>query len=323
MAINLLALQPHKVSRDLSGYITYIYGDGGVGKTTFGAAATKPLLLATERGYNALPGIIAQDIITWSDMKSVCRELKKPEVKDTFSTIIVDTVDLASQLCEKYICGQLGIENIGDGGWTTNGWAKAKKEWEQTFRSIVMEGYALIFISHAKDKTFKRKDGTEYNQVVPSCPSAYNEIIKNMSDIMGYVEIVNGERKLILRSADDSISCKCRFKEIESEIPFSYSSLVAALNRAIDAEANSTNNAFITTDKIAYMPYEPTYNFEELQAAFSDIVGQLMKNPSNSMKITQIVEKNLGKGKKFSDCTPAQCEQMDYIVDELKSMLNN
>lgn len=50
MAINLLALQPHKVSRDLSGYITYIYGDGGVGKTTFGAAATKPLLLATERG---------------------------------------------------------------------------------------------------------------------------------------------------------------------------------------------------------------------------------------------------------------------------------
>lgn len=278
---------------------------------------------AQRREDNALPGIIAQDIITWSDMKSVCRELKKPEVKDTFSTIIVDTVDLASQLCEKYICGQLGIENIGDGGWTTNGWAKAKKEWEQTFRSIVMEGYALIFISHAKDKTFKRKDGTEYNQVVPSCPTAYNEIIKNMSDIMGYVEIVNGERKLILRSADDSISCKCRFKEIESEIPFSYSSLVAALNRAIDAEANLTNNAFITTDKITYASNEPTYNFEELQVAFSDVVGQLMKNPSNSMKITQIVEKNLGKGKKFSDCTPAQCEQMDYIVDELESMLNN
>lgn len=26
MAINLLNLKPHKVSRDLSGYITYIYG---------------------------------------------------------------------------------------------------------------------------------------------------------------------------------------------------------------------------------------------------------------------------------------------------------
>lgn len=26
MAINLLSIQPHKVSRDLSGYITFIYG---------------------------------------------------------------------------------------------------------------------------------------------------------------------------------------------------------------------------------------------------------------------------------------------------------
>ena len=34
MAINLLTIQPHKVSRDLSGYITYIYGPAKVGKTT-------------------------------------------------------------------------------------------------------------------------------------------------------------------------------------------------------------------------------------------------------------------------------------------------
>ena len=27
MAIDLLGIEPHKVSRDLSGYITYIYGE--------------------------------------------------------------------------------------------------------------------------------------------------------------------------------------------------------------------------------------------------------------------------------------------------------
>jgi predicted AAA+ superfamily ATPase len=34
MAINLLNIQPHKVSKDLSGYITFIYGPAKVGKTT-------------------------------------------------------------------------------------------------------------------------------------------------------------------------------------------------------------------------------------------------------------------------------------------------
>ena len=62
MAIDLQQLKPHKISRDLSGYITYIYGAPKIGKTTLGAQMPKPLLLAFERGYNAIEGIIAQDI---------------------------------------------------------------------------------------------------------------------------------------------------------------------------------------------------------------------------------------------------------------------
>lgn len=59
MAINLLALEPHKVSRDLSGYITYLYGAPKCGKTTLGSKMPSPLILAFERGYSALPGVIA------------------------------------------------------------------------------------------------------------------------------------------------------------------------------------------------------------------------------------------------------------------------
>ena len=49
MAINLLNIEPHKVSRDLSGYITYIYGVPKVGKTTFGSQFPGALILAFER----------------------------------------------------------------------------------------------------------------------------------------------------------------------------------------------------------------------------------------------------------------------------------
>jgi len=124
MAINLLDLKPHVVSTDLSGYITLIYGPPKIGKSTFGARMPKPLLLAFERGYNAIPGVIAQDITSWGEMKQVMRELKKPEVQENFKSIVVDTIDIAADFAQKYVCNQLGIENIGDGGWTTNGWGK-------------------------------------------------------------------------------------------------------------------------------------------------------------------------------------------------------
>lgn len=318
MAINLLELKPHKVSRDLSGYITYLYGPGGSGKTTFGSQMPSPLLLAFEIGYNALPGVIAQDVTSWSEVKQILRELKKPEVKNTFRSIVVDTADIAASLCEKYICNQLDIENIGDGGWTKNGWARVKKEWEETWRAVAMEGYAILFISHSKDKVFKRKDGTEYNQIVPSCSTAYNEIIKNSADIMGYVSIEEGERKLILRSADDSVSCKCRFRMIDPIIPFGYQDLVNALNKAIDKEAMDTDNKFVTDEKMI-KPAAVTYDYDTEMSKFKDLVSKIMeKNQSNGAKITVVVERYLGKGKKVIDATPEQAELIHLINIELE-----
>lgn len=267
--------------------------------------------------------MIPQDIVSWAEVKQVLRQLDDPEVKDMYRTIVIDTVDKASQLCEKYICNQLGIENIGDGGWATNGWSKVKREWEQTFNSIAMKGYAIIFISHSKEKTIKRKDGTEYNQIVPSCSSAYNEIIRNMSDLEGYVLIENGDRKLVLRSADDSVECKSRFRYMEPVIPFSYQSLVNAMNRAIDEEARHVGEDFVTTEREKITSSTETYDYNALMAQFQEYVGQLMQKNSSEYgpKITHIIDKYLGKGKKIAEATEDQAEIVSLIVTEIKEDL--
>ena len=324
MAINLLTLEPHKVSRDLSGYITYIYGAPKTGKTTLASQMPKPLLLAFEKGYNALPGVIAQDVTSWSEMKAVLRDLKKPEVKERFSTICIDTIDIAAVLCDKYVCSQNDVDAIGDipyGG----GWGLLKKEFEGTFRAITQMGYALFFISHSKDKTFKREDGSEYNQIIPSVSTMYNSIVENMVDIYGYMHAVRNENgtniRITLRSADGSVSCGGRFKYIPQEIGPTYQDLVNALNEAIDKEAAETNGQFVTNEKIIIeAPIKK--DFQSLMAEFQDIAQQLMAiNQENSTKITAIVEKHLGKGKKISECTERQVEVVDFVVDELKSLL--
>ena len=87
------------------------------GKTTLATQMDGSLLLAFEPGYHALPGVMAQDVTSWTEMKQVCRELKKPEVQATFKAIIVDTIDIASDRCKKYICQQNGIEDLGDLGY--------------------------------------------------------------------------------------------------------------------------------------------------------------------------------------------------------------
>jgi hypothetical protein len=174
MAINLLKIQPHKISRDLSGYITYIYGAPKTGKTTLGSQMPGALILAFERGYNALPGVIAQDITSWTELRQVYRELKKPEVQEVYKSIIIDTVDIAAALCEKYICNQLAIDALGDLGYG-KGWTAFKKEFEEIFRGLTQLGYAVCFISHDKESV-ETIDGQEVTIIRPSLSNSSKSI---------------------------------------------------------------------------------------------------------------------------------------------------
>jgi hypothetical protein len=324
-AINLLSLQPHKVSRDLTGYITYIYGSAKTGKTTLASQAGKALILAFERGYNALPGVYAQDIISWGDVRAVVRELKKPEVKEMFQTIVFDTIDIAGSLCEKYICAQNNVDKIGEIPYG-QGWNLMKKEFEDVVRTITQLGYAVFFISHDKDKEFKRKDGTSYHQIVPSCPNTFNEIAKNLVDIYAYAEKYedNGQGKvrLVIRSTDNSIDCGSRFKYIDSVIDMSYKALVDALNKAIDKAAEVSGEQYVTNER-NNLVVEKNLDYDALIAKFNELATALMeKDPAAyGPKITFIVDKYLGKGKKVSDSTMAQVELLDQIVAEIKETL--
>lgn len=333
MAINLLELKPHKISRDLSGYITYIYGAPKIGKTSLAAQADDCLLIATERGYNAIPGIIAQDVTCWRDMREVYRELKKPEVKATFKTIIVDTIDLAAKYCSKFICSQQDVSELGDLPYG-KGYNLMRSEFEDVFNSLAQMGYAIIFISHAQDSVFTRENGTEYNKIIPSLsPAKVNALIENMADIYGYAHLryyEDGSSKpvLTLRSVDDSISCGCRFKYIQNEINFNYTSLVEAISKAIDAE-----EAHGGTDVITNEPSKPSktedYNFQELKYEFQDIVTKIQSATGADFKndwagrITAIIDRNLGKGKKVNDMTPNQAEILALIVSDLKDAVAN
>jgi hypothetical protein len=78
---------------------------------------------------------------------------------------------------------------------------------------------------------------------------------------------------------------------------------------------------FVTNERIV-APIAVEYNYDSLMAEFQDLVGQLMsRGTTNGPKITAIVEKYLGKGKKVSDTVPEQAEFVHLIVSDIKSDL--
>ena len=322
MAIDLLSLTPHKVSRDLSGYITYIYGAPKCGKTTLAVQMEKALLVAFETGYHALPGVMAQDITSWAEMKQLYRQLKDPRVQEMYRCVIIDTIDIAADRCKKYICNQNGIEDLGDLGYG-KGWTKFKEEFNEVFRGLTQLGYAVFFIGHDKPESIDNPDGTKTLKIRPALSNSTKTVIAGMADIYGYAhQKAAGEMSVLtLRDSSGTIECGCRFKYMPTEIVMNYKNLVNALNEAIDKEAAETAGQFVTSERIV-APSAVTYDYDALMTEFQDLVGQLMsKGTTNGPKITAIVERYLGKGKKVGDTTPEQAEFVSLIVADIKSDL--
>ena len=89
----------------------------------------------------------------------------------------------------------------------------------------------------------------------------------------------------------------------------------------IDEEAKEHDNKFVTSEKIKPIEAAPKQDFNTMKNEFSDLVGVIMQaNPANAAHITAIVDKYLGKGKKVGDCSPAQSEQLERILVELRDL---
>ena len=81
---------------DLSEIRMLLYGPPKIGKTTLLSGFPDTLLLATEKGYQALK-VYALDIKSWEDFVKAVDLIE--EGKHQYKTIGIDTADILANLC--------------------------------------------------------------------------------------------------------------------------------------------------------------------------------------------------------------------------------
>ena len=332
-SIDIFSVTPHQVSRDMRGYSVFMYGGWKTGKTTTAVKFPKHFLLAFEKGYSAIPGAMALPINGWNEFKQVLRQLKSDEAKAKFETIIIDTADIAYDYCSKYICSNNNVDTIADIGYG-KGYNLVEKEFDSSLRQIVQMGYGLVVISHETDKTFKNEGGEEYQKIVPTLDKRANNVLARMCDIIGYTRSVTtdtGEEKVVMFMRGTSrFEAGSRFKYTPDYIDLSYDNLVKAIGDALDRQMEE-DGAELFTEERENVHIDTTSNldFDDLMNRFNELVSKIQNATGGAFgttwapRIVAITDKYLGKGKKVSEMSRDQVEQLVLIVDDLTEAVGN
>lgn len=324
MVIDLLNLEPTKISRDLKGKYILAYGLPKIGKTSLVASFPKSLIFSFEPGTNGLNNIYKINVTSWKDFKLAVKQLANDKVKEKFDFVSIDTVDIAYELCEQYICSTNGVQSIGDIPYGA-GWAKLKKEFSKIFRDIAIAGYGIIFISHAQEKTLKDAANKEYTRIVPACPSVGANIVNKLVDFIIYIGIeydgpedMIGTRYMYFKG-NKYVQAGSRFKYIPDKAKFGYQELVDAVNDAIDKQVGSEG----TVEKGDNFYQSEVRPFDEVMAEAKDIwVKILEKDDSDTIvgEMNHIIEKNFGSQVLLSQTTPAQQDALELTVSDLEDL---
>lgn len=220
---------------------------------------------------------------------------------------------------------QQTYENLADIPYG-KGYAMTQLEFDESLRKILQLNYGLVLISHEKDKAMKDEQNNDYNQIIPSLDNRARLVCERTCDIIGYArEILSetGEKqtRLFMRGTPRYVAGS-RFRFTPDSIIFNYQNLVNAIAEAVEKEAQQDSN-LVTDKNNAPTVYAAAkeYDFNAMMEEFQDIVGKLVqKAPNMAQRITQIVNKHLGKGRKVSDCTEANAAQLDLILYDLKAL---
>ena len=175
-----------------------IYGQPGIGKTTFGVSAPDAVLFDYDGGVQRINGahqVPTLQPTSWEDTNEALKEiaLEMPEVK----TIVIDTVGKMLDYMSAYIIKNDPKMAMRDGSLSLKGYGVRKTMFVNFIKQLAMMGKNVVFIAHEREErrgeeTFKRPE---------IGGSSANDLIKEL-DLVGYMYAVGKERVITFDPAE-------------------------------------------------------------------------------------------------------------------------
>ena len=167
-----------------------IYGQPGIGKTTFGVSAPDAVLFDYDGGVQRINGahqVPTLQPTSWEDTNIALQEIQNemPEVK----TIVIDTVGKMLDYMSAYIIKNDAKMAMRDGSLSLKGYGVRKTMFINFIKQLSIMGKNVVFIAHEREErrgeeTFKRPE---------IGGSSASDLIKEL-DLVGYMYAIGKER---------------------------------------------------------------------------------------------------------------------------------
>lgn len=169
-----------------------IYGQAGMGKTTFAISSPKPLLFDFDNGvhrvnFHHLKDVDTVQISSYQDFMDVLDN----EDLTPYDTFVIDTGGKLLDYMGEYIVSKNPKMGRGNGMLTLQGYGERKATFSALVKKISIMDKHIVFVAHRDTK----QEGDDTRYVPQFGGSNYDSLVTEL-DLVGYME-ANGRERTI------------------------------------------------------------------------------------------------------------------------------
>lgn len=235
-----------------------IYGPEGIGKSTFASQFPNPLFIDTEGSTKEMDVARFDKPTSWELLKS---QIEYVKLNKPCTTLIIDTIDWAEQLCIKSICDKYDKKGIEDFGYG-NGYVYEKEEFGRflnLLEDVIEAGVNVVLTAHAILRKFEQPDELgSYDRwelkLGKKTTNLISPLVKEWADMVlfanyktisvavdkdGKKHKAQGGRRIMYTSHHPCWDAKNRYG-LPEEIPMEYGQIKHIIERNIAAQPAAT-----------------------------------------------------------------------------------
>jgi len=162
-----------------------LYGVEGIGKSTFGSCAPRPIFLQTEDGLDEIDCERLPLSTTFDEVVAALLELRREE--HDYESVVVDSLDWLERLVWDKLCLECGVNSIEkvDGGYS-KGYTHALTFWREIIDHLNVlrnaRGMVVVLIAHSKIERFEDPESSPYDRYSPRLHKHASALVSEWCD---------------------------------------------------------------------------------------------------------------------------------------------
>lgn len=228
-----------------------VYGQEGVGKSTFAAKFPNPVFIDTEGSTKQLDVSRFDAPTSWEMLMQQVDYIKKNDTG--FQTLVIDTADWAEKLCIRKICSKAKKDGIEDFGYG-KGYVYVQEEFGKLLNSleeVVQQGINVVITAHAKMNKVEQPDEMgAYDHWELKLTKQCSPMLKEWADMLlfaNYKTLVvstgdkkykgqGGQQRIVYTTHTAAWDAKNRF-DLPDVIPFDYSQIKHIIENTVPEQS--------------------------------------------------------------------------------------